>query len=85
MADKLEGTVKWFDPRKGYGFIEREGGDDIFCHFSVINVEGYKTLKDGQKDPAYYLYLCLKFLRIFLKYFRFLLSIDRFQWAHYIR
>ena len=49
MADTIEGTVKWFDPRKGYGFIEREGGDDIFCHFSVINVEGYKTLKDGQK------------------------------------
>ena len=49
MADTIEGTVKWFDPRKGYGFIEREGGDDIFCHFSVINVDGYKTLKDGQK------------------------------------
>ena len=49
MADTIEGTVKWFDPRKGYGFIEREEGDDIFCHFSVINVDGYKTLKDGQK------------------------------------
>jgi len=49
MADTFEGTVKWFDPRKGYGFIERENGADIFCHFSVINVDGYKTLKDGQK------------------------------------
>ena len=49
MSDKFEGTVKWFDPRKGYGFIERDKGEDIFCHFSVINVDGYKTLKDGQK------------------------------------
>ena len=49
MGDKLQGTVKWFDPRKGYGFIEREGGEDLFCHFSVINIDGYKTLKDGQK------------------------------------
>ena len=49
MGDKFEGTVKWFDPRKGYGFIERENGEDIFCHFSVIKSEGYKTLKDGQK------------------------------------
>ena len=49
MGDKHQGTVKWFDPRKGYGFIERENGEDIFCHFSVINVDGYKTLKDGQK------------------------------------
>mgnify|MGYP006147112177 FL=1 len=49
MSDKFEGTVKWFDPRKGYGFIERDKGEDIFCHFSVINIDGYKTLKDGQK------------------------------------
>ena len=47
MGDKLQGTVKWFDPRKGYGFIEREGGEDLFCHFSVIKIDGYKTLKDG--------------------------------------
>ena len=49
MSDKLNGKVKWFDARKGYGFIEKEDGSDIFCHFSVINVEGYKTLKDGQE------------------------------------
>jgi len=49
MAEKLKGTVKWFDPRKGFGFIEREDGKDIFCHFSDINVDGFKTLKDGQE------------------------------------
>ena len=49
MGDKLKGKVKWFDPRKGYGFNEKEDGTDIFCHFSVLNVEGYKTLKDDQK------------------------------------
>ena len=49
MGSKFKGKVKWFDPRKGYGFIEKEDGTDIFCHFSVLNVEGYKTLKDDQK------------------------------------
>jgi CspA family cold shock protein len=44
-----EGVVKWFDNKKGYGFIEREGGDDIFVHFSAIQIEGYKTLSEGQK------------------------------------
>ena len=45
---RLQGTVKWFDPRKGYGFIEREGAADVFVHFSAINMEGFKTLDDGQ-------------------------------------
>ena len=49
MSDKLTGKVKWFNARKGYGFIEKEDGTDIFCHFSVVNVEGYKTLRDGQE------------------------------------
>ena len=49
MSDKKTGTVKWFDSKKGYGFIELEGSDDIFVHFSDIIEEGYKSLKDGQK------------------------------------
>ena len=49
MSDKMTGTVKWFDSKKGYGFIESEGEKDIFVHFSEIQAEGYKFLKDGQK------------------------------------
>ncbi len=45
----MEGTVKWFNEEKGFGFIEREGGKDIFVHFKAINSEGYKTLEEGQK------------------------------------
>lgn len=44
-----EGTVKWFNPDKGFGFIEREGGDDLFVHFSEIQSDGFKTLDEGQK------------------------------------
>ena len=49
MSDRKTGTVKWFDAKKGYGFIELEGSDDIFVHYSDILDEGYKSLKDGQK------------------------------------
>lgn len=43
-----EGTVKWFNAGKGYGFIEREGGEDLFVHFSEIQSEGFKSLDEGQ-------------------------------------
>ncbi|RCW48813.1 MULTISPECIES: cold-shock protein [unclassified Halanaerobium] len=43
------GKVKWFDEKKGYGFIEREDGDDVFVHFSALQQEGFKTLEEDQE------------------------------------
>ena len=49
MSERINGTVKWFNGTKGYGFIERSGGADVFVHFSAIQGEGFKNLQEGQK------------------------------------
>jgi CspA family cold shock protein len=49
MADRHVGTVKWFNATKGFGFIGREEGEDVFVHFSAIKMDGYRRLEEGQK------------------------------------
>ena len=49
MADRETGTVKWFNDAKGFGFIQRESGDDVFVHHTSIRSEGFRSLAEGQK------------------------------------
>lgn len=49
MSERVQGTVKWFNATKGYGFISREGGEDVFVHYSAVQSEGYRTLDEGQR------------------------------------
>ena len=49
MSERVTGTVKWFNASKGYGFLEREGGPDVFVHFSAIQGDGFRSLQEGQK------------------------------------
>ena len=49
MEDRIVGTVKWFNARKGYGFIGRDEGDDVFVHYSAINMDGYRRLDQGME------------------------------------
>jgi cold shock protein len=49
MSERIIGTVKWFNGSKGYGFLAREGGADVFVHFSAITGDGFKNLEEGQK------------------------------------
>ena len=67
----MKSKIKWFNNEKGYGFIENTDGEDIFVHYSEINMDGYKTLKEGNyvkfdlKHPSIYNNVCDKFITFF--------------------
>lgn len=49
MSERIQGTVKWFNDQKGYGFLAREGGDDVFVHHSAIVANGFRSLTEGER------------------------------------
>ena len=49
MSERVQGTVKWFNAGKGYGFIAREGGEDVFVHYSALQSDGFRSLDEGQR------------------------------------
>jgi cold shock protein len=49
VSERIEGTVKWFNSSKGFGFLEQVGGEDVFVHYSSIRGTGYRTLEEGQR------------------------------------
>ena len=62
-----QGTVKWFNAKKGYGFISDEAGNEVFVHFSALNMDGFKELKDGEKVEIVCLYFLTKVIWIYDK------------------
>lgn len=49
MSERVQGTVKWFNASKGYGFISRDDGEDVFVHYTAVQADGYRSLTEGQR------------------------------------